>query len=170
MIRLNACYSMKVPGAEQYSSNQASASVEIELTECDGPQIQAKLAELWTVVRSAVENQLANGSQPPRAKAPGNDATASQGGNGHSGSVPQNGSNRRASSGAAISEKQEKFIRGLVGELRALGMDFGVVENLCDRLFSRRLTDLDRAQASIVIGHLAEIKAGKLTVQQLQTA
>lgn len=40
------------------------------------------------------------------------------------------------------------------------------VEMLCDRLFRRRLDDLDRAQASTLIGHLGEIKAGRITVEQ----
>lgn len=56
MIKLHASYSKKVPGAEQYSSDSASASVEIDLPE--GAPIPAKLAELWDVTRSAVEQQL----------------------------------------------------------------------------------------------------------------
>lgn len=45
MIKLHASYARKVPGQEQYSSDSASASVEIELPE--GANIPAKLAELW---------------------------------------------------------------------------------------------------------------------------
>jgi hypothetical protein len=56
MIKLHAGYARKVPGQEQYSSDSASASVEIELPE--GTNIPAKLAELWDITRSAVENQL----------------------------------------------------------------------------------------------------------------
>ena len=51
------------------------------------------------------------------------------------------------------------FIKGLVGELKPMGVDFTFAESLCNRLFGRRLEHLDRAQASTVIGHLNEIKA-----------
>ncbi|MCA8914573.1 MAG: hypothetical protein KDB90_04105 [Planctomycetes bacterium] len=62
------------------------------------------------------------------------------------------------------------FIKGLVGELKPMGVDFTFAESLCNRLFGRRLEHLDRAQASTVIGHLNEIKAGRLTVQQALAA
>lgn len=160
MIKLNASYSRKVPGAQQYSSEQASASVEIEMAEADGPQIQSRLADLWLVVREAVEQQLAGNGHAP-----------SNGGNGHH-APPQNtpGRNGQASQKAAVSEKQMKFIKSLIGELKPMGVDFAFAESLCNRLFGRRLEHLDRAQASTVIGHLNEIKAGRLTVQQALAA
>lgn len=163
MIKLNASYSRKVPGAQQYSSEQAAASVEVEMAEGDGPQIQSRLADLWLVVREAVEQQLAGNGHTP---APAN------GNNGHHHAPPQNtpGRNGQASQKAAVSEKQLKFIKSLVGELKPVGVDFAFAESLCNRLFGRRLEHLDRAQASTVIGHLNEIKAGRLTVQQALAA
>ena len=161
MIKLNASYSRKVPGAQQYSSEQASASVEVELAEGDGTQIQSKLADLWLILRQAVEQQLN-----------GNGHTPDAGGNGYHHTPPQNtpGRNGQASQKAAVSEKQMKFIKSLIGELKPMGVDFAFAESLCNRLFGRRLEHLDRAQASTVIGHLNEIKAGRLTVQQALAA
>lgn len=169
MIKLHASYSKKVPGAEQYSSECASASVEVELPE--GAAIPAKLAELWDITRTAVEQQL--GSRQPINRIAGNGnnghAPAQPEGNGQQPAPqasysPRNGNGR---SKAAVSEKQLKFIKSLIGELKPLGCDYPFVEALCQRLFQRGLDYLDRAQASTLIGHLSEIKAGRVTVQQL---
>lgn len=167
MIRLSANYSKKVPGSEQYSSEQASASVEVEIAEGEGPQIQSKLAELWLVVRGAVEQQLRAKGQTSESSHP-----ASSQGNTPAGTNrgPETGRNGQASCKAAVSEKQMKFIKSLVGELKPLGVDFAFVEGLCNRLFGRRLDHLDRAQASTLIGHLNEIKAGRLSLQQALAA
>ena len=165
MIRLSANYSKKVPGAAQYSSEQASASVEIEVAEADGPQVQAKLADLWHTLRQAVEQQLSGGMLATRQTATADNAHHGNNGNGH-----QPGRNGQASQKAAISEKQLKFVKGLIGELKPMGVDFAFTEGLCNRLFGRKLDHLDRAQASTIIGHLNEIKAGKLTVQQALAA
>ncbi|MCB9932981.1 MAG: hypothetical protein H6841_06120 [Planctomycetes bacterium] len=166
MIRLIASYSKKVPGTEQYSSECASASVEVELPE--GAAIPAKLAELWDVTRTAVEQQL--GSLQPVNRIAGNGHAQSQPeGNGQR-PVPQTSHSPRNGNGrskAAVSEKQLKFIKSLIGELKPLGCDYPFVEALCQRLFQRGLEYLDRAQASTLIGHLSEIKAGRVTVQQL---
>lgn len=166
MIKLNASYSRKVPGAQQYSSEQASASVEIELAEGDGPQIQSRLADLWLILRQAVERQLnGNGHHPAPAPAPAN------GGNGHHAPLQNTpGRNGQASQKAAVSEKQMKFIKSLIGELMPMGVDYAFAEGMCSRLFGRKLEHLDRAQASTLIGHLSEIKAGRLTVQQALAA
>ena len=163
MIKLNASYSRKVPGAQQYSSEQASASVEVELAEGDSSQIQAKLADLWLVVRRAVEQQLSGQATPPVADTRNGHHTAPA-------ANPQPGRNGQSSQRAAISEKQLKFIKSLIGELTPMGVDFAFAEGMCNRLFGRKLEHLDRAQASTLIGHLSEIKAGRLTVQQALAA
>lgn len=184
MIKLHASYARKVPGQEQYSSDSASASVEIELPE--GTNIPAKLAELWDITRSAVENQLGQ-RQPVNRVAqhmpPGNNAGNGNGhhapaqqpqGNGYSQPAPQTNYPPRNGNGngngrgkAAISDKQKGFVKSLIGELKPLGCDYAFVEALCQRQFQRGLDYLDRAQASTLIGHLSEIKAGRVTVQQL---
>lgn len=184
MIKLHASFARKVPGQEQYSSDSASASVEIELPE--GANIPAKLAELWDITRNAVENQLGQ-RQPVNRVAqhmpPGNNGGNGNGhhapaqqpqGNGHSQPAaqsnypPRNGNGNGNGRGkAAISDKQKGFVKSLVGELKPLGCDYAFVEALCQRLFQRGLDYLDRAQASTLIGHLSEIKAGRVTVQQL---
>lgn len=183
MIRLHASYARKVPGQEQYSSDSASASVEIELPE--GANIPAKLAELWDITRSAVENQLGQRQSVNRVaqhmpsadngNGNGHHAPAQQTqGSGYSQPAPQNNYQPRNGNGngngrgkAAISDKQKGFVKSLIGELKPLGCDYAFVEALCQRLFQRGLDYLDRAQASTLIGHLSEIKAGRVTVQQL---
>jgi hypothetical protein len=178
MIKLHASFARKIPGQQEYSSDSASASVEVELADNDTAHIPAKLAELWDIARSAVEQQLGQ-RQPPVNRIPGNGN--GQNGNGGyqqrpsndngqpagNGNYPprNNGGNGRSKSG--ISDKQKGFVKSLIGELRPLGCDFSFVESLCQRLFQRGLDYLDRAQASTLIGHLSEIKAGRVTVQQL---
>ena len=174
MIKLHASYARKVPGQEQYSSDSASASVEIELPE--GTNIPAKLAELWDITRSAVENQLGQ-RQPVNRVA--QHMPDNNGGNGHQqpnrynqpapqNHPPRNGNGNGNGRGkAAISDKQRGFVKSLIGELKPLGCDYPFVEALCQRLFQRGLDYLDRAQASTLIGHLSEIKAGRVTVQQM---
>lgn len=176
MIRLIASYSKKVPGAEQYSSESASASVEIELPE--GANVPAKLAELWTVARNAVDQQLAQRQGQPVNRVAQHVADNGNG-NGHhapaqtqhapaqtaNSHAPQGNGNGRGK--AAISDKQKGFVKSLIGELKPLGCDYAFVEAMCQRQFHRGLDYLDRAQASTLIGHLGEIKAGRVTVQQL---
>lgn len=160
MIKLHASYSKKVPGAEQYSSECASASVEVELPE--GSHIPAKLAELWDVTRNAVEQQLGQRQQTqPTNRIADN---GNQHGNGHH-QARNNGGNGRSQAG--VSEKQMKFIKSLIAELKPLGVTYPFVEAMCQRQFQRGLDNLDRAQASTLIGHLTEIKDGRVTVQQL---
>lgn len=174
MIKLHASYSKKVPGQQEYSSESASASVEIELADGDVASVPAKAAELWNSLKQAVEQQLA-GQPVSRPSQPVQQQAAPQpvnrlSNNGHNGNgYHGNGGNGHAGNNgrkAGMSDKQLKFVRSLVGELKPLGLDFPAVEMLCDRLFRKRLDDLDRAQASALIGHLGEIKAGRLTVEQ----
>lgn len=175
MIKICAHYSKKVPGQQEYSSESASASVEIELPDGAAATIQAKAAELWNTLKQAVEQQLSGQAKPAQqqtvqqqaAPQPTNRLSQNNGHNGNGDHSPSNG-NGHGGNGrkAAISDKQVKFVKSLIGELKPLGVDFPFVEMLCDRIFKRRLDDLDRAQASALIGHLSEIKAGKLSVQQ----
>jgi len=175
MIKLCASYSSKIPGQREYSSEAASASVEIELAAGDVASVPAKAAELWATLKQAVEQQLSGQAKPAQQQAvqqqaapqPTNRLPQNNGHNGNGDHSPNNG-NGHSGNGrrAGVSDKQMKFVKGLVGELKPLGVDFPFVEMLCDRIFKRRLDDLDRAQASALIGHLSEIKAGKLSVQQ----
>ncbi len=179
MIKLHASYSKKVPGQQEYSSDSASASVEIELADGDVASVPAKAAELWNTLKQAVEQQLSGHAPQPQQRPAPQQQPASQPtnrlpqNNGHNGNGYHNNGGNGQHAGnngdgrkAGISDKQLKFVRSLVGELKPLGLDFPAVEMLCDRLFRRRLDDLDRAQASNLIGHLGEIKAGRLTVEQ----
>jgi hypothetical protein len=178
VIKLCAHYSKKIPGQQEYSSESASASVELELADGDVASVPTKAAELWNTLKQAVEQQL-SGHAPQQAQRPAQQQVAPQPtnrlpqNNGHNGNGYHNNGGNGQHAGnngngrkAGISDKQMKFIRSLVGELKPLGLDFPAVEMLCDRLFRRRLDDLDRAQASALIGHISEIKAGRITVEQ----
>lgn len=59
MLKLNASFSKKVPGSQQYSSEGFMASVEVELP--DGltqKQLEARISDTFELVRDSVEKEL----------------------------------------------------------------------------------------------------------------
>lgn len=70
MIKLSASYTAKVPGQQDYSSNCASASIEIDLADSEGHNAEAKLDELWSMLKQAVDQQLAQGGNQTGSPAP----------------------------------------------------------------------------------------------------
>lgn len=62
MIKLTACYSLKLPADVEFSSEQAGATVEIELSDEDAAQIPAKLKNLWSMLKQSVEAELERGA------------------------------------------------------------------------------------------------------------
>ncbi len=65
MIKIHAHFGRKIPGNAQYSSEQASASVEFEISDSDATYIRQKLAGAWTMLRSAVDAELNQKNQVP---------------------------------------------------------------------------------------------------------
>lgn len=59
MIRLHANYGRKVPGDSQYSSVQASASIDFEIADSEIGEVRARLSDAWAMLRDAVEAELA---------------------------------------------------------------------------------------------------------------
>lgn len=74
MIRLHASYGLKVPAAQEYSSQSYHASVEIEVPDTAlKDSIPATLSSLWHELRGAVEQQLAGKlNNPPASSVPRN--------------------------------------------------------------------------------------------------
>lgn len=65
MIKIHAHFGRKVPGDAQYSSQQASASIDFEISDSDVTNIRQKLAGAWTMLRSAVDAELNQQSRIP---------------------------------------------------------------------------------------------------------
>ncbi|MCA9173589.1 MAG: hypothetical protein KDB14_03805 [Planctomycetales bacterium] len=59
MIRLHANYGRKVPGDSQFSSCQASASIDFEIADGEIGEIRTRLSGAWAMLRDAVEAELA---------------------------------------------------------------------------------------------------------------
>lgn len=94
MIKLHASYGLKVPGAQEYSSESYHASAEIEVADttlADG--LEATLSSLWAKLRGAVEKEIEGAGRRPAGA-----ATASVPGNGN-GSARTNGGHHNGSNG-----------------------------------------------------------------------
>ena len=63
MIKLQAGYGRKVPGREEYSSENYHAAVEIELPDGEASRIKENLDVLWSVVVGAVDSQIVHVTQ-----------------------------------------------------------------------------------------------------------
>ncbi|MCZ7607007.1 MAG: hypothetical protein M5U25_13245 [Planctomycetota bacterium] len=59
MIRLHASYGRKAPGETQFSSCQASASIDFEIADSEIGEVRARLSDAWAMLRDAVEAELA---------------------------------------------------------------------------------------------------------------
>lgn len=59
MIRLHASYGRKAPGETQFSSCQASASIDFEIADSEIGEIRTRLSGAWSLLRDAVEAELA---------------------------------------------------------------------------------------------------------------
>lgn len=69
MIRIHASYGLKVPGKQEYSSQQYHAAIDIEVPDRDGHQPQAvhsHLASLWQQLKHAVHLQMSGDSPAVR--------------------------------------------------------------------------------------------------------
>ncbi len=142
MLKLNAGFSRKI-GEPNYGSRGASVNVELELESAlvsDPNGLAARIRDLFSIARSSVEEELANGS-------PTNNSTN---GNGQQSRSNDNSRNIRfATSGQvrairAICERQNKIAD------RVASQHFGVnaVEDLTVRQASQLIDDLKAAMAN----------------------
>ncbi|MBZ0134997.1 MAG: hypothetical protein K8I27_01335 [Planctomycetes bacterium] len=122
MIKLHASYGLKVPGPQEYSSESFHASAEVEVADnIQGDALKAALGALWNDLKSAVDEQIANGHK--------------SGGNGHNGNG-RNGSNakrqtrqtaeptnRIANMGEPATKKQVSYLLALARRKRNLSAE-----------------------------------------------
>ena len=141
MLKAIVSYSKKVPvEGQEYSSQGYSLSLETEVPETDPRAIQARLHDTFELVKSSVEQELANGKHPGLVDPGANEAPRS----------PARGTGK-------ASNKQIKFLtdlatqRGIgIGELNAeIRKRFGVAG----------LYDLSRRDASLLLDELNGRKA-----------
>jgi hypothetical protein len=176
MIRINAHYSRKVPGAQEFSSEQAGASLEVEIADASAPQIQHHLQELWNSLRQAVDAELGVAVAERRAQNPvfGNgqhrlsDQFAGHGrnGNGHTNQfqeAPRNGVwNDRVPAldtlapNGGSNGSDERATRKQIGFLlasarRTRNLDATALKALIQREFNCGLNDLTKRQAGDLI-------------------
>ncbi|MBE7491697.1 MAG: hypothetical protein HS108_08095 [Planctomycetes bacterium] len=173
MIRINAHYSRKVPGAQEFSSEQAGASLEIEVADAAAPQIRHQLQELWNSLRQAVDAELGIAEQPARNAVFGNgqhrltEQTAGNGRNGnglaaHSNDAPRTGdwnergpvldlppSNSANGGDERATRKQIGFL--LASARRTRNLDAAALKSLIQREFGCGLNDLSKRQAGDLI-------------------
>jgi len=144
MLKAIVSYSKKVPvDGQNFSSQGYSVSLETELPETQPAAIQAKLHETFDLVKSTVEQELANGSghaaRPLQAQPPaGNQVPA-------------------RASGDKASNKQIKFITDLATQ-RGLSLS-DINTDVSKRYGVAGLYDLNRKQASSLLDELNGRKA-----------
>jgi hypothetical protein len=162
MIRLTAGHARKI-GEPGYSSRQFCAEISIELSEADGPKVAERLAVLWATLRASVDAEAARAGLTPVvgsngsghvAPLPHGNGNATQiaapSGNGHC-EAPVRGA---PVSEPAISDKQAKFLRGLIARART---GVGDVNRRARELFNRpdaSIENLSSREASALIEEL----------------
>jgi hypothetical protein len=143
MLKAIVSYSKKIPVPDsEYSSQGYSLSLETEITAGDAPAIQAKLHETFELVKSSVEQELANGSgQAPRQVQAVQPAPAR--------TTPPAMAPR---TGEKASNKQIKFILDLLGQ-RGLSLS-DLNADVSRRFGVAGLYDLSRKEASLLLDEL----------------
>ena len=146
MIKLHASYGLKVPGPQEYSSESFHASAEVEVADnVQGDALKAALGALWHDLKSAVEEQIANGHKT------GGNGRNDNGGNG-------NGHNRKAepvnriANGEPATKKQISYLLALARRKRNYS-----AEQTRDWLHRERnlaLNALSKAEAAGLIDEL----------------
>lgn len=168
MIKLTASYTSKVPGQQEYSSECASAGIELELADSEAGNVEAKLDQMWATLKAAVEDQLnrANGQRAAFEQASAqqgrpvaritsgtnNGAGFASNGNGPR-SVSQPASNgQRTNSPEPATKKQIGFLLGTAR--RACNWSADQVKSWLQQEWGKGLNDLTKAEAAQVIDTL----------------
>ena len=104
MLTLNASYSKKVPGEQEFSSQGYLCSVELELSDSLAPrELQQRIHDTFALVKESVEDELRRNAPPGRNGYAGPRLEISQGRNGGTGEPP-------------ASNRQLHFITSLASE------------------------------------------------------
>ena len=140
MLKAIVSYSKKIPVPDsEYSSQGYSLSLETEISENEPGKIQDRLHQTFELVKTTVENELANGhAQHQGLGDPG------------SNTVP-------ARTNGKASNKQVKFITDLAGR-QGLGLS-DLNARIREQFGVDGLYDLDKKQASQVLDGLKLAKA-----------
>ena len=160
MIRLSANVSKKLPiPGEQFSSQQFGASMEIEVSDADQPEIiQARIRDLYALISTAIDEQLAGangqaGAKPRPAPAPlpqnrlPAQARAQQ-------PAPKGGDGNGGKRAVTATEAQQKAIyaicKGLGVEVKDVLADYHVARSrdLTVKDASRLIDELKRREAA----------------------
>lgn len=152
MVKLIASYGLKVPGAQEYSSQSFHATAEVELADAlvNKPDaMKAALHSLWGDLKVAVAEQIQRGQPAPARSSNGNGRTN---GNGHHRNQDASGRSSRDGNGASASKKQIGFLLSLTRRKRNLS-----AEQTRDWLLSERglrLNALSKSEAGTLIDEL----------------
>lgn len=141
MIKLNASFSKKVPGAEEYSSEGYMCAVELELSDTLAPEaLNAKIHETFGLVRASVESEL-DGARAARqpVRVVGN-------------STQKNGPNGNGKA----SNRQLKYLLDLAND-RGISLS-RLNARLTERYGAGSVYDLTRGQASEMLDDLKKIQ------------
>ncbi len=104
MLKLNASYSKKVPGDQEFSSQGYLCSVELELSDNLEPrELQQRIHDTFALVKESVEAELSPDRSPAPKEYPQARSNAPQARNGHNGGQP-------------ASNKQLHFITSLASQ------------------------------------------------------
>ena len=156
MLKACVSYSKKVPvDGLEFSSQGYSLTLETEIPETDAAAIQSRLRDTFELVKSSVEQELANGHGRPAAQAaptrPSADAGATAP-NGDSRPAARAVEGGRGSSVDRASNRQIKFLTDLWTQ------GGGAVADLNARIRAKcgvdGLYELSRKQASVLLDEL----------------
>jgi len=132
MLKATVSYSKKVPVPDsEYSSQGYSLSLETEIPETTPSAIRQRLHETFDLVKTSVEQELANG---------------------HSTTGPDTGSKPVSGPAAKASNRQVKFITDLANERRITVSDLN--SEIRRRFKVDGLYDLTKKQASELLDEL----------------
>jgi len=148
MIRLSANLSKKVPlPGIDYSSQQFGASMEIEVSDADKPEvIQARIRELYVMLSSAIDQQLAGSKSHSSTPVPAARTNGSGNGNGNGHSTRRNGAASTNGRKITATEAQCRAIAAICKShgqnIDAVLADYNVTS--CRRAEHSRRVPLDR--------------------------
>ena len=159
MIKLQAGYGRKVPSAQEYSSENFHATVEIELPDSDAPRIKERLDALWGTVVTAVDAQIAhvnaggNGPHVNQPVAAGNNGAGNSGGTRAAGNgAHAAGNNGGGNGGAQVTRAQP--VNRVAAKSGAQGQANLATERQIDLLLKcarqQRKTERDETEAWLV--------------------
>ena len=137
MLKAIVSYSKKIPVPDsEYSSQGYSLSLETEVPESDPAAIQARLHQTFDMVKTSVEQELANGNGQARTPAPPQAAPA----------------RTPARTGEKASNKQIKFLTDLATQR---GLSLSDLNADVQRRFGvDGIYDLSRRDASLLLDEL----------------